>query len=84
MKIVNETVIRKKSLRISILIGLFLPPFSMLDVPLYASRTEKRRFLLKSAYPLLWHPQGEGIFATGGIPVFYALILKQKAFSSTA
>ena len=48
----NETVIRKKSLRILILIGLFLSPFTRLDVPLYASRLVKRRFLLKSAYPL--------------------------------
>ena len=32
--------------------GLFLPPFSGLDVHGYASRPEERRFLLKSAYPL--------------------------------
>ena len=32
--------------------GLFLPPFSRLDVPLYASRLEERRFLPKSDYPL--------------------------------
>ena len=31
--------------------GLFLPPFSGLDVHSYASRPEERRFLLKSAYP---------------------------------
>jgi hypothetical protein len=29
--------------------GLFLPPFSRLDVPLYASRLEERRFMRKSA-----------------------------------
>ena len=32
--------------------GLFLPPFPRLDLRLYASRIEKRRFLLKSDYPL--------------------------------
>jgi hypothetical protein len=34
-----------------ILLGLFRPPFSRLDVPLYAPRPEERRFLPKSAYP---------------------------------
>ena len=33
--------------------GLFLVPFSRLDVLLYASRHEKRRFFLKSDYPLI-------------------------------
>ena len=38
-------------MRISNLIGLFLPPLSRLDVHLYASRLEERRFWLRSAYP---------------------------------
>ena len=33
--------------------GLFLPPFSRLDLLLYASRHEKRRFFLGSDYPLI-------------------------------
>mgnify|MGYP003319435551 CR=1 FL=1 len=39
-------------MRISISIGLFLPPFWGLDVCRYASRPQERRFLPKSAEPL--------------------------------
>ena len=47
---------------------LFLPPFSRLDVPLYASRLEERRFLLKSDYPL---KRGCLKFAFETAPSFY-------------
>jgi len=47
--------------------GLFLPPFSGLDVPLYASRPENRRFLPKSDYPTKWAFSNENLRK----PIFY-------------
>ena len=50
-KSINETVKGWNSANFFRFNGFFLPPFSRLDVRLYASRLEKRRFSPKSDYP---------------------------------